>query len=189
MGDGLLWCGAVAAIGGVAALRWSWSLPGRSIAANALGWGLLLASSLAGAVAAGAWGVSVVMLVAMAVAAVLLGWAAATSPQARAKASSTRVRMLPEAGEPLHLASRLLTFALVVFGGLAASIAFGIALRGGALGLGWNEANANATALIAVPLAWGVLSTIVLMLERRRSQIVALALASLPLVPALLTGS
>ena len=55
--------------------------------------------------------------------------------------------------------------------------------------MGWSQADANATALIAVPLIWGVLATILLMLESRRSQLILLAATSLPLVPALLAGS
>ncbi|RIV92749.1 hypothetical protein D2V17_01175 [Aurantiacibacter xanthus] len=189
MANEVLWSGAIAALCGVAMLRWSWSLARRSAAANAIGWGLLLGGCIAGGASAGAWGVSVVALLAMAAAAVVLGWAAAISPAGREKGSARRVRMLPESGEPLRLGSRLLTFALVVFGGLAASIAFGIALRSAGLGIGWNEANANATALIAIPLAWSILLTILLMIEGRRSQVLALAITSLPLLPALLAGS
>ena len=107
----------------------------------------------------------------------------------RSKPADRRVRMLPEEGESLRLGGRLLTFALVVLAGLAASLALGIALRIAALGIGWSEADANATALIAVPLVWGVLATALLMLDNRRSQLVLLAATSLPLVPALLAGS
>ena len=189
MGEGLLWLGAIAAIGGGGVLRWSWARKSRSSSANSAGWSLLLAACAASAVAAGAWGVTVVSLVGMTLAAILLGWAAATSPAGRSKPADRRVRMLPEEGASLRLGGRLLTFALVVLAGLAASLALGIALRIAALGIGWSEADANATALIAVPLVWAVLATALLMLDNRRSQLILLAATSLPLVPALLAGS
>lgn len=170
-------------------LRWSWSLPQRSLLANLAGWGLLTASVGLAAGFAGAWGVSVTTLVGMAGAALLLAWAAATSPRACAKTSDRRVRMLPEAGEPARIGGRVLTFALVVVAGLAASIALAIALRGAAMGLGWSEADANASALFAVPLVWGALASVLLMLATRRQQITALIVTALPLVPALLAGS
>lgn len=185
----LLPLGALAAIGGVAVLRWAWSLGQRSAAANAAGWLLLAAAVLAGGAAEGAWGIAVVSLVAMAAAAVLLGWSAASAPAGRTSASNRRVQMLPEAGEPLRLGRRLATFALVGIAGLAASIALAIGLRGAALAIGWSEADANATALFAVPIAWGVLATVLLMQQSRKAQLAALALASAPLVPALLAGS
>jgi hypothetical protein len=142
-----------------------------------------------GSMAAGAWGIAVASLVAMAAAAVLLGWAASTSPRGRAGASNRRAGMLPEAGEPLHLGRRALTFILVALAALAASIALAISMRAGALGIGWNEADANAAALMAAPLAWGALATVLLMQRSRRTQVATLALACLPLVPTLLIGS
>lgn len=187
--DAGLGLAALGSLGGVAVLRWSWSLARRSTLANLAGWGLLAASLGLAAGIAGAWGVSVVALVGMTGAAALLGWAAATSPKGRAKASDRRVRMLPEAGEPARPGGRVLTFAMVVLAGLAASIALAIALRGAALGVGWSEADANASALFAVPLAWGVLASVLLLLDSRRQQVTALIVTALPLVPALLAGS
>ncbi len=188
MTDSLLWTGSAAAICGVGVLRVSWSLKHRSTIANLIGWALLLAACVAGGIAAGAWGMSVVSLVAMGLAAAILGWAAATSPAGRSKSPDRRVRMLPNGNGHLQIGKRLVTFALVIVAGFAASVALAIALRAGTLGLGWSEADANATALFAVPLVWGVLATIMLMLETRRQQIMALMATSLPLVPALIAG-
>ncbi len=185
----ILGLGALGAVAGVGLLRWSWSLPQRSALANLAGWGLLAAAAGLAAGLDGAWGVAMGALAGMAGAGLLLAWAAVTSPAARVKASDRRVRMLPEAGEPARLGARALTFALVVVAGLAASIALAIALRAGALAAGWSEADANAGTLFAVPLAWGVLASLLLMLDTRRQQIVALLVAALPLVPALLAGS
>lgn len=187
MDELLLAC--LAGAGGVALLRWSWSRKRRLWPVNAAGWGLLLAGSVLGWMAAGAWGLAVASLVAMTLATALLAWAAITAPAGKARSSQTRVRMLPDSGEPLRLGGRVVTFLLVVVGGLAASIALGIALQIAALGLGWQEADATATALIGVPLIWGVLATVLLMLEKRRGQMIALLVTSLPFIPALLAGS
>ena len=189
MGDSLIWVAALAAICGVTVLRAAWALDRRSLGANGAGWALLAAAAGFGGAAAGAWGVAVASLVAMTAAAVLLGWAALKSPPGRERASNRRVKMLPEAGEPLRLGRRLATFALVGLAGLAAAIALAIGLRWLALAIGWSEANANALALFAVPLAWGVLATILLMQQTRKSQVATLVIASAPLIPALLTGS
>ena len=189
MGGDLLWPAALSAVAGVGVLRSAWSLAQRSRLANAVGWELLaLATVLAGA-EAGAWGIAVAWLFAMLAATILLGWAAARTPAGRAKAGERRVRMLPDAGEPLSLGRRALTFALVMVGGFTASVAFAIALRGGTLAVGWSEGDANATALFAVPIVWGVLATMMLMQHRRRAQVTTLVLATLPLLPALIAGS
>lgn len=177
--DGMLGLAALAALGGVGLLRWSWSLPHRSTLANLAGWGLLAAAAGLAAGLAGAWGVAVVSLAGMAGAVLLLGWAAATSPAGRARASDRRVRMLPEGGEPARIGGRLLTFALVVVAGLAASIALAIATREAAVAIGWNEADANASALFAVPLAWGVLASVLLMLDTRGKQFTAVIITAL----------
>jgi hypothetical protein len=189
MVDVLLWVAALAAVSGVTVLRAAWALDKRSLGANAAGWAMLAAAAGFGGAAAGAWGVAVAALVAMTAAAALLGWAALMSPPGRERASNRRVKMLPEAGEPLRLGRRLATFALVGVAGFAASIALAIGLRWLVLAIGWSEANANSLALFAVPLAWGVLATILLMQHTRRSQIATLAIASAPLIPALLAGS
>jgi len=187
--DGTLLAGMVAAMGGIGVLRWSWWLGHRSRAANLGGWGLLLAGCWIGGWVAGAWGVAVVSLVAMALAAVLLGWAAATAPAARGKAADRRNKALSLAAEPPRPGGRVLTFAVVVVGGFAAALALTIGLRAGAIALGWSAANANAAALMCVPLAWSVLATVLLMTRSRRAQAIALAVCSLPLLPALITGS
>ena len=183
-----LWVGMAAAACGVSVLRWSWSLKRRSGLANLAGWGVLLLACVLGGSASGAWGVSVVALAGMAFALSILAWAAATSPAGRSSASERRVRMLPDGPGPLHLGRRFVTFALVVVGGFAASVGLAIALRVGTLGLGWSQSDANAVALCAVPLVWGILATVLLMLETRRQQLVALLATSLPLIPALVAG-
>lgn len=184
----LLWLAAAFGVAGIGVLRFAWSLPRRSTAWNAAGWGLLLASTVGAAAAEGAWGVAMAAMLTMAAALIALAVAGARSPQGREKASNRRVGMLPEGSEPRRIGRRFGTFALVVVAGAAVSIGLAVSLRGLGGLLGWQPANANALALFAAPLAWAVLCTVLLMQTRRRSQVLTLALCSLPLVPVLLTG-
>src|SRR5690606_10393222 len=105
------------------------------------------------------------------------------APAGRAPASNRRVGMLPEGGEPRRLGRRFGTFGLVIGGGLAATLGLALGLRGLATLLGWQAADSNALALLAVPVAWGALATLVMMLPRRRSQLAVLAISALPAVP------
>lgn len=181
----LLWIGVIAGVAGVAVLRLAWGRQSRSWPLNAGGWALLAGGSLAAGFAEGAWGVSIMALAAMAGASVALLSQAARAPAAKARASARRVRMLPEAGEPPRLAGRLLTFAITVLGGLAISLALGTASRGLGVMLGWGEANANTLAFIVVPFAWAILVTVILMQQRRRSQLLTLLVAGVAALPAI----
>ena len=185
----LLWLAAALGVAGVVVLRLAWSLPRRSTVGNAAGWGLLLASVVGAALADGAWGVAVAAMLAMGAALVALAVAGAGSPRGRIAASNRRVGMLPEGREPRRIGRRLGTFALVIFGGLAASLILALGVRGIGGMLDWHEANSNALALFTVPLGWGIVSTVLLMQTTRRNQFATLALCSLPLVPVLLTGA
>ncbi len=176
-------------IAGVGILRWSWSRKGRHTAANALGWLLLLLSVILGGVEAGAWGVAIVSLAAMGLAMVLLGWAAMRSQKNGGGKSGRRTNARGEAKQPLRVASRVFTFGIVAIGGLAASIAFAVAVRIGTTLAGWSEADANATALVIAPLVWGIIISVLLMQTSRRLQYCTLAIVTLPLIPALFSGS
>lgn len=185
----LLWIAAALGVAGVAALRFAWSLPRRSAAWNGTGWGLLALSAVGAGAAEGAWGIAVAALLAMAAAAVLLAIAAIRSPHRHASASNRRVGLLPEGAEPRRIGRRFGTFALVILAGFAAAVALAMGVRGLGGLLGWSEANANALALFATPIAWAVLATVLLMQTRRRSQIATLALCYLPVLPVLLSGA
>ena len=185
----VLWLAAAFGVAGVGVLRFAWALPRRSGTWNAAGWGLLLAAAIGAGLAEGAWGVAVAAMLAMAAAMIALAIAGARSPQGRATASNRRVGMLPEGAEPRRIGRRIGTFALVMVAGAAVSIGLAAAVRGLGELLGWHAANSNALALFTVPLAWAVLCTVLLMQTRRRSQLLTLALCSLPLVPVLLTGA
>lgn len=187
--DGLLLTSALAALGGVAFLRVSWSRPKRSVGLNSAGWGLLLMGVVAGWNAAGAWGVAIGALVAMAAAFVLLARAGWTSPPGAMKASNRRVGMLPESGAPLRLGRRLLTFVLVGILALFASIGLALAARLLALLSGAGEADANVLALFTTPVAWSILAFALLMTRDRRRQFAMLAIGALVAVPAFLQGT
>ena len=83
----------------------------------------------------------------------------------------------------------LLALATVLAAAEAGAWGVSVAWLFAMLAVGWAEADANAAALLAVPIVWGVLATIVLMQHTRRAQFLTLALATLPLFPALLAGS
>jgi hypothetical protein len=97
--------------------------------------------------------------------------------------------MLPERGEPRRIGRRFGTFGLVIVAGLVVSVDLAMAIRGLGAILGWREANSNALALFTVPVAWAVLSTILLMQERRRDQVLTLVASGLPLIPVLVAGA
>lgn len=187
--DGAILLAALAAISGVAVLRYAWSQPERSLPLNLAGWGLLVVAALGGAQAGGAWGVAVASLFAMGAAAIALAVAASQSERKPSKASNRRVNLLPEQGEKPRIGGRVVTFLITVPLAFAASVAFVIGLRAAALSIGWSEADANATALFAVPIVWGILAYMLLMRERRMAQVTLLALSSLAIVVTLIPGA
>lgn len=183
----LLWLAGALGIAAIGLLRFAWSLPHRSIGWNAAAWATMAGSALCGWWSAGAWGVSVAALCTMAAAFVTLavaGWRAAPG---RAAGSNRRTGMLPEPGEPRRVGRRLVTFLLVIPGGLLASLAVALAVRGLGLALGWGEANANVSGLFAVPLAWSIVCTLLLM-QTRRGQAATLLVCGLAGAPFLLKG-
>ena len=184
-----MWFAALAGIAGVAVLRFAWSRKRRSAALNGAGWALLAAGALAGAAAAGAWGVAVASLFAIGAAFAMLAAAGLRSPARAAKASNRRVGMLPEAGEPRRIGRRTATLLLTIVGGFAVSVGLGLAMRQLGLLLGWGETNANVAALYSVPLTWSVLLFVLLMQERRQSQVATLLVCCVPAIPVLLSGA
>lgn len=185
----LLWLAALAGMAGVAVLRLAWSRKTRSAAFNGAGWALLGAAAVAGGADAGAWGIAIASLFAMGAALVVLAVAGIRSPAGRTKASSRRVGMLPEAGEPRRIGRRTVTFLLTIVAGFAVSLGLGLAVRGLGGLLGWSDANANVLALYTIPLAWTVLVFVLLMQEKRRSQVLTLLACCVPVLPMLVTGA
>ena len=187
-GSTLLVAAAFAGFSGVGVLRVAWARPDRSLPLNLSGWLLMLGGPVCGWAAAGAWGTAVAALFPMAAALLLLAIAAFTSTPSKLKASNRRAGLLPERGEPMRIAGRLLTFVLV--GVLAAMLGSGIAVALGALLLlmGMSEANAYALSLQLMPLIWAALAFAVMMQPSRRGQFKVLAFASVPVWPALAAG-
>lgn len=97
--------------------------------------------------------------------------------------------MLPEAGEPLRLGGRVITFLLIVLGAMISSIALAITTRWLALLMGASEGNANVLALFAAPLGWTILAFLILMTNGRRRQLVILSIPIATAIPAFVTGS
>ncbi|TZG25054.1 hypothetical protein [Sphingomonas montanisoli] len=187
MADALLYVGAAAAIAGVALLRYAWSLPKRSRMFNAIAWGLWALAIALGWASAGMWGVSVETLIGMVTAIAIMAHAASTSPPSKAKASNRRVKMLPEAGEPLGLGRRILTFLIVIGLGMFAAAGFAVGARWIAALAGAGEADANVIGLFVMPLAWTFLAFFMMMAGRRRQMLlVGIGLASA--LPAAIQG-
>jgi hypothetical protein len=185
----LLWVAAGFGLVAVGVLRRAWSLPRRSSLWNGAGWALLLIAIVMAGQAEGTWGIAIVSMAIMTAALAALAVTGIRAEPGRAAASNRRVGLLPEGAEPRHIGRRFGTFALVMVGGLAASLCLALGIRGLGGLLGWHEANANALALFTLPVGWAILATIMLMQSRRRGQWAALALCSLPLLPVLLTGA
>lgn len=152
---------------------------------TASAWAAMILSAFLSGWAAGAWGIAVTVLCGMAAAAVAVGIAAAT-PATRQKAPAT-VRTNGKA-ESRELVPRIVTALLTIVGGFAASLCFGLAVRGGAAFLGASEADANAAALFLVPVGWAVLFTWMLMVRQRRLQLAGLAVFALPGLAILIPG-
>lgn len=187
-GSASLAIGSLAGIVGVGLLRYAWAQDQRSHPLYLAGWLLILAGALCGWATAGAWGLAITSLWPMGMAFVLLGIAGLRSPPGKTRASNRRVGLVPERGEPLRLAGRVLTFVLVVL--LAAVLGIGIAVAVAGLMriAGSGEANAYSLALMIMPLTWAVLAYLLLMQPSRRGQAKVLAVASVPLWPCLAIG-
>ncbi|OWK30520.1 hypothetical protein [Sphingomonas mucosissima] len=171
MADMLLAGAAAASIVAIGVLRLAWSRPRRSTALNNVGWAMLLAASIIAGVHSGAWGISIAAIFAMAAALLWLAHAALLSPSSPgAKVSNRRVRMLPEGSEPLQLGRRLVTFLMIAVAAALISTAVAIGVRALVLLVGAAEADANVAALAAMPLAWTVLSYVLLMKEAHAAQ-------------------
>lgn len=185
----LLAVAGLSAACGSGALRYSWSLPRRSILWNSVGWGCYGLAGILGWRSAGAWGVAIAALVAMAVIIPILAYSAFNAPPAGgAKPSSRRVHMLPENGEPLHLGGRILTFLIVALMALLVSIGIGLAARALLLALGATAANASVMSFFVMPLAWAILAYMLLMHESRVVQWKTLAFWAAPGLLALAAG-
>lgn len=190
-GDAAMLAGAGAALAGIAVLRLSWGRPRRSTRLNALAWLALGGAAVLGWIAAGAWGLAVVMLVATGAACLLLAHAAFEQPRMlrRAKAAPRGQAGTAPRGAWRRWGRGWLTFALTGPLALLVSVAIALALR--LLALRWPvaEADGNVMVLGLVPLVWPLLTCAMLMAERRRTQLAMLAVPlAAAMVPLLLMG-
>lgn len=149
----------------------------------------MLLAAVLGWMHSGAWGVSIATLSGMGAALILLVQAAAASPRADVRPSSSRAGMLPRQGEPLRLVRRIVTFVLIAILAMASAGSIAVAGRGVATALGSGEADANTLALFLMPLAWAALAFCVLMEARRTRQIAILAVGMMTALPAFLFGA
>jgi hypothetical protein len=125
----------------------------------------------------------------MGVALLLLSHAAWTSPSVTAaRASNRRVNMLPQAGEPLGLVRRILTFLIVAIIAMIVSVDLAVATRALLLWIGASEANAIVMAFFVMPLGWAWLAYALLMQERRALQWRLLLIYAVPGLIMLGTG-
>lgn len=172
----LLWIGAAATVAAVLQLRRAWSLPRRSATANGIGWALMLAGAALALAGDGAWGLAVASLCGMTSAVLLLAHVGWIAPKGKGRASDRKAHMLPEAGEPLALGRRILTFLITVPLAFAAALLAALGARALAGLAGWSDADGNAMTLLLLPLLWSILAFWLLMLPRRRSQYSLLAI-------------
>lgn len=180
--------GAAAATGGILLLRTAWGGERRDAHANGRAWAVLALGVLLAAAGHGAWGVAMASLAAMAAATACLGRAAYTAAPGRGGASQRRAHMMPQGREPWHLGRRTLTFLFTVPLGLIAALLAGLALRAAAGMAGWHDADGNVLALMAVPVIWAILSTILLIEPSRARQSLWLAAPALAGGVAIISG-
>ena len=185
-GDVLILASAGSAILGIAILRYSWHRTGRSVRHNTAGWLLLAIGAVGGWSGAGAWGLTVIMLVGTAAACIALAPGAFEMPKASRRAMAANGASGAEAGDWRR---GLMTFALTGPAALVVTIAIALAARDLAMRWPVAEADGNVMVLGLVPLVWPLLTFAMLMCTKRTSQIAMLAIPlTLSLVPLILLG-
>ncbi|MFB0610961.1 hypothetical protein [Aurantiacibacter poecillastricola] len=150
---------------------------------NVLGWGSILVSSALSAWAHGAWGVAVQSLFAMAAALLLLVPSIASAPTWKRKPVDRGVHASPDTKGSMALGRRAATFVITGPVALFGALLLALALRAMLAAGGGSEADANVLVLACVPIFWGILATILLMMERRRTQLSVLATLTIIAVP------
>ena len=122
------------------------------------GW-LLLAGACAWLIARdGAWGAAILATAAMATALLLLLGAAWTAPAGRMRPPRTPPSITLPRLRIGAIGRRCAVFALVVPGGLAATVLLAFGAQAAAGRIGWMEADRTVMMLILQPTAWGVLA-------------------------------
>lgn len=171
----------VAAAFGVLLIRLGWGRDGGGARVGA-GWGLIAVGLGALVWRDGAWGLALGGSVAILAAMVALAHAAITAPRPRKatviRDSATTVALHSESWT--GLGRRMLVFLLAVPGAAAASMLIALATQTLARAGGWGEANAGAAGLVAFPVAWAVVTTLVMLKDRVMHMIRIVAIAAIP---------
>ncbi|AHE54716.1 hypothetical protein [Sphingomonas sanxanigenens] len=132
------------------------------------GWGAIAISLIGMGRQDGAWGVTMVALVAMVVAQGALAVAALE------KGRKAKAERAPREAEPTvalspggwaGLGRRVTIFLLVVPFGAVVAMLFALALLGAVRAAGWHDANSTPLGLLLWPIAWALLATWMLMYE------------------------
>ncbi len=171
----------IAAALGVLLIRLGW---GRDGGATRVGMGWALVALGLGALMwrDGAWGLALGGSVTILAAMLVLSHAAITAPRPR---KATPVRE-PTAAVALHsenwaaLGRRILVFLLAVPGAAAASMLVALAVQTLARAGGWGEANAGVAGLAAFPIAWAILTTLVMLKDRVTQMAGIVAVVAIP---------
>jgi len=169
-----LWFAAMCAVLAIALLRFAWSTSKRSIALNGMAWGALFTAMALSAVVEGAWGMAIVSLCAMGMAALCLAYAAWTAPPGKAAVPAGRMKQEGGRTEPLQLGHRGVTFLVTVPAALLVAMAVALAARELANRAGLHEANSALLAFLSMPLIWAILIFALLFWPRRRAQFMLL---------------
>jgi hypothetical protein len=171
----------IAAALGVLLIRLGWGRDGGG-ARVGLGWALIAIGLGVLAWRDGAWGLALGGSVATVAAMVALAHAAITAPRPRKTAplrdSVTTVALHSESWA--GLGRRILIFLLAVPGAAAASMLVALAAQTLARAAGWGEANAGVTGLAAFPVAWAVVTTLMMLKDRVMHMIRIVAIAAIP---------
>lgn len=148
----------------------------------AIGWASIAGGLIVLTARDGTWGLASGASVAMLVALGALSHAAITAPRPR-KAMPVRDGVTTVA---LHseswagLGRRIFVFLLAVPGAAAASMLVALAAQTLARAAGWGEANAGVAGLAAFPVAWAVVTTLMMLKDRVMHMIRIVAFATIP---------
>ncbi|VXC71833.1 hypothetical protein [Sphingomonas sp. AX6] len=171
----------IAAAFGVLLVRLGWGREDRGLRVGA-GWALIAVGLVALMGRDGAWGLALGASVATLLAFVALAHAAITAPRPRRSTPprdvATTVTLHSESWA--GLGRRMLVFLLAVPASAVAAMLVALAGQTLARAAGWGEANAGVAGMFAFPVAWAVVTTLVMLKDRVMHMIRIVAVAAIP---------
>lgn len=171
----------VAAAFGVLLVRLGWGREDRGLRIGT-GWALITVALGALMWRDGAWGLALGTSVATLAAFVALAHAAITAPRSRKSTpprdAATTVMLHSESWA--GLGRRVLVFLLAVPASAAAAMLVALAAQTLARAAGWGEANAGVAGLAAFPVAWAVVTTLVMLRDRVIQMVRIVAVTAIP---------